>query len=100
MANEQLLTIINSILTATIALGGLILAQSRALRNRLARIAGSGACRTAPRFKSVFGVSTFEQERGALQETGQSFLGAMVLLKPSRRPSIWPTRSRSRANPS
>ncbi len=35
MSNEQLLTIINSILTATIALGGLILAQSRALRSEL-----------------------------------------------------------------
>ena len=32
MTNEQLLTIIISILTATIALGGLIVAQSRALR--------------------------------------------------------------------
>ena len=35
MTNEQLLTIIISILTATIALGGLILAQSRALRSEL-----------------------------------------------------------------
>ena len=35
MTNEQLLTIIISILTATIALGGLILAQTRALRSEL-----------------------------------------------------------------
>ena len=35
MTNEQLLTIIISILTATLALGGLILAQSRALRSEL-----------------------------------------------------------------
>ena len=35
MTNEQLLTIIISILTATIALGGVILAQSRALRSEL-----------------------------------------------------------------
>ena len=35
MTDEQLLTIIISILTATIALGGLILAQTRALRSEL-----------------------------------------------------------------
>ena len=35
MTNEQLVTIIISILTATIALGGLILGQSRALRSEL-----------------------------------------------------------------
>ena len=55
MANEQLLTIIISILTATIALGGLILAQSRALRNRLGRIAGDGAYKTPPRISSAHG---------------------------------------------
>ena len=35
MTNEQLLTIIISILTATIALGGLILAQTRTIRSEL-----------------------------------------------------------------
>lgn len=35
MTNEQLLTIIISILTATVALGGLILAQSRVTRSEL-----------------------------------------------------------------
>ena len=35
MSNEQLLTIIISILTATIVLGGLVLAQSRALRSEV-----------------------------------------------------------------
>lgn len=35
MTNEQLLTIIISILTATLALAGLILAQSRAIRSEL-----------------------------------------------------------------
>ena len=55
MANEQLLTIIISILTATIALGGLILAQSRVLRNRLGRIAGDGAYKTPPRISSAMG---------------------------------------------
>ena len=55
VANEQLLTIIISILIATIALGGLILAQSRALRNRLARIAGGGAYMTPPRISPAPG---------------------------------------------
>ena len=35
MTNEQLLTIIISILTATLALAGLIVAQSRAIRSEL-----------------------------------------------------------------
>ena len=38
MTNEQLLTIVISILTATLALAGLILAQSRALRRDMARM--------------------------------------------------------------
>ena len=38
MTNEQLLTIIISILTATIALGGLILGQSRAMRRKMTRM--------------------------------------------------------------
>ena len=38
MTNQQLLTIIISILTATLALAGLILAQSRALRWDIARM--------------------------------------------------------------
>ena len=38
MTNEQLLTIVISILTATLALAGLIPAQSRALRRDLARM--------------------------------------------------------------
>ena len=35
MSNEQLLTIVASIASATIALGGLILAQSRTIRSEL-----------------------------------------------------------------
>jgi len=38
MTNEQLLTIVISILTATLALAGLILPQSRALRRDMARM--------------------------------------------------------------